>query len=413
MDLLEYQAKELFQQIGIPILPSQTIHDPSELKRLNIPYPVVLKSQVRAGGRGKAGGIRFVENTIDAIAAARAIFHLPIGGEYPDAVLAEARYDAQEEFFLAVLLDYQIQRPVLLGSARGGMDVETLLQQMEKVVLTAEFSPFQARRLAIAMGLRGELIRAVSDIIEKMYCLFQEKDLELIEINPLALSADGRVMALDGKIAANDCALARHADLRRWQTPTAAASGTSNNPPELQWLDQVEGKGTVGMICNSNGLALATWDLLVQGKSKLACGLVVEGSYPHPALSRQLEAALVQMLALPQLKVILVNIFGNAETSEAVAGAIANILQPQNRIAVTEKSEERVTRATGVANTKRERQETSPPRAQSFNLSLPLVVRLVSGNLAPLQERLSALPVYWVDNLEAAVTRAIALTKTK
>lgn len=407
MDLLEYQAKELFQQIGIPILPSQTIHDPSELKRLNIPYPVVLKSQVRAGGRGKAGGIRFVENTIDAIAAARAIFHLSIGGEYPMAVLAEARYDAQEEFFLAVLLDYQIQRPVLLGSAKGGMEVETLLQHMEKVVLEGEFSPFQARRLAIAMGLQGELIGAVSDIIEKMYYLFREKDLELIEINPLAISADGGVMALDGKIAANDHALARHTELGCWQTPP------KDNLPQQQWLDQVDEKGTVGLICNSHGLALATWDLLVQGKGKLACGLVIEGNYPAPSLSRQLETAIARMQAIPQVKVILINIFANTETSEAAAGAIAQMLQPERKIAVTEKSEERVTRATGVANIKRERQEIPQPRPQSFTLSLPLVIRCVSGNLAPIQERLSALPIHWIDNLEAAVTQTIALTKVK
>lgn len=99
MELLEYQAKELFNQVGIPILPSQAIANPSQIKRLQIPYPVVLKSQVRAGGRGKAGGVRFAENTIDAIAAAHAIFSLPIGGEFPEVLLAEARYRAKEEFF--------------------------------------------------------------------------------------------------------------------------------------------------------------------------------------------------------------------------------------------------------------------------------------------------------------------------
>ncbi|MFM6195677.1 MAG: ATP-grasp domain-containing protein [Planktothrix sp.] len=176
MDLFAYQAKELFQQIGIPILPSQTIHNTGELKRLQIPYPVVLKSQVRAGGRGKAGGVRFVENTIDAIAAATAIFHLPISGEYPEVVLAEARYDSQLEFFLAIVLDYQRQCPVLLGSSKGGIEVDTLLQYMEQVVLTEEFSLFHARRLAIKMGLKGELVPAVSDIIEKMYRLFTSKD---------------------------------------------------------------------------------------------------------------------------------------------------------------------------------------------------------------------------------------------
>ena len=98
MELLEYQAKELFRQMGIPVLPSQRINQPRDLKALTIPYPVVLKSQMYTGGRGKAGGIKFVSNTIDAMAAAQAIFHLPIMGKYPDVLLAEARYDADREF---------------------------------------------------------------------------------------------------------------------------------------------------------------------------------------------------------------------------------------------------------------------------------------------------------------------------
>ena len=142
MDLLEYQAKELFSRIGIPVLPSQTVKEPRELKQLQIPYPVVLKSQVRAGGRGKAGGIKFVGNTIDAIAAARTIFNLSILGEYPEFILAEAQYDAQKEFFLAIVLDYKLKLPVLLGSAQGGVNVPLLLDNLQQVVVATEFSPF-------------------------------------------------------------------------------------------------------------------------------------------------------------------------------------------------------------------------------------------------------------------------------
>ena len=189
MDLLEYQAKELFHKIGIPVLPSQTIKEPRELKQLQIPYPVVLKSQVRAGGRGKAGGIKFVGNTIDAIAAARTIFNLSIIGEYPEVILAETQYDAQEELFLAVVLDYQLKLPVLLGSAKGGMDVHLLLDNLQQVVVATEFSPFYARRLVSKMGLSGELIQSVSDIVVKMYGIFQETDLYFVEINPLGINA--------------------------------------------------------------------------------------------------------------------------------------------------------------------------------------------------------------------------------
>ncbi len=119
MDLLEYQAKELFREMGIPVLPSQRIDRLKDLKGLNIPYPVVLKSQVYIGGRGRVGGVRFVENTIDAVAAAQMIFNLPIMGEYPTVLLAEAKYDADRELYLAVILNRSIRRPVLLGSQQG------------------------------------------------------------------------------------------------------------------------------------------------------------------------------------------------------------------------------------------------------------------------------------------------------
>ncbi|MGD1920079.1 MAG: ATP-grasp domain-containing protein [Pleurocapsa sp.] len=165
MELLEYQAKELFRMVGIPILPSQTIKDSRKIKQLQIPYPVVLKSQVRAGGRGKVGGVKFVANTIDAIAAARTIFNLSILGEYPEVILAEAHYNAEREFFLAIVLDYELQCPVLLGSAYGGMNVNALLANLQQVVINTEFSLFHARRLAACMGLSGNLICSVSEII--------------------------------------------------------------------------------------------------------------------------------------------------------------------------------------------------------------------------------------------------------
>ena len=211
MDLLEYQAKSLFRQMAIPILPSQRIDNLADLKGLKIPYPVVLKSQVRAGGR--AGGIKFVENTIDAVAAAQTIFNLPIEDEYPQVLLAEAKYNADQELYLAVLLDPVARRPVLLGSRQGGMDVEGSIEQMQQVAVDQEFSPFYARRLTLKMGLQGDLIQSVSTIVEKMYRLFVEKDLDLVEINPLGISPRGEVMALDGKVTANDDALGRHPDL--------------------------------------------------------------------------------------------------------------------------------------------------------------------------------------------------------
>lgn len=134
-------------------------------------------------------------------------------GEYPQVLLAESKYDAVQEFYLAVVLDRSVRRPLLLGSQQGGIYVEAALEQIQQVVVDQDFSPFYARKLAVKMGLQGQLIQAVSAIVEKMYDLFIQKDLDLVEINPLGIRASGEVMALDGKITVNDNALVRHADL--------------------------------------------------------------------------------------------------------------------------------------------------------------------------------------------------------
>lgn len=427
MDLLEYQAKELFHQIGIPILPSQTIADPSQLKRLQIPYPVVLKSQVRAGGRGKAGGIRFVENTIDAIAAARAIFNLRIMGEYPEVLLAEARYNAEREFFLAVLLDYQLQRPVLLGSVRGGMDLDTLLEHMQKVIIEEEFSSFYARRLAIKMGLQGSLIHSVSTIIEKMYCLFEETDLDLIEINPLGVSANGDLMALDSKISVSDNAVARHPELTKLRVSQGSASERFQNELELtspekvsepRWLNAIDEKGNIGIICNSIGLALGTWDTIVQEKGK-PCGCITIGEttggkcLSDLSLLQELEAALEQIVEIKGLKVVLINLLGSPDTIESLAKAIADYLQESNNLNPISTGEDRVTRATGAGSTLRTRNSTSRSSKAQAREPLQYVLRLGGGDIESVKERFSTLSIPWTDDLDVAVIQALSLAKSK
>jgi succinyl-CoA synthetase beta subunit len=280
MDLLEYQAKELFREVGIPVLPSQRIDRPTDLKALRIPYPVVLKSQVSVGNRGKAGGIRFVENTIDAIAAARTIFNLPILGEYPKVLLAEAKYNTSQEFYLAIVIDRLACRPVLLGSTDGGMNINAILNQIQQVVVYDEFSSFHARRLALKMGLQGELMLAVSEIIEKMYVLMRSQDLDLVEINPLGIDRDGAVMALDGKISVNHYAVGRHPNLKPWQVVDVARNRLGTLSPLFTNV------GNISILCSGNGLALAMLDGIAQGGGQVAQCIVVD-----PACSEEIQIA--------------------------------------------------------------------------------------------------------------------------
>ncbi|HEY9835530.1 MAG TPA: succinate--CoA ligase subunit beta, partial [Vampirovibrionales bacterium] len=317
MDLLEYQAKELFREMGIPVLPSQRIDHPKDLKGLKIPYPVVLKSQVRAGGRGRAGGIKFVANTIDAVAAAQNIFHLPINTEYPEVLLAEAKYDTDREFYLAVVLDRAARRPLLLGSSQGGTSTELAMEQMQQVVVDEGFSPFYARRLTLKMGCTGPLIEAVSDIVEKMYLLFVERDLDLVEINPLGISPGGEVMALDGKVTVNDEALGRHPSLLqllpKTQPDEGLVAGSDSPvmvvPPELKF---VELDGNIGLLCNGAGLTMATLDLVYAAGGKPANFVNIGGEcrwdLTPELLCDRIKLGLALVSQKKNVKVVLVNL---------------------------------------------------------------------------------------------------------
>ncbi len=427
MDLLEYQAKELFRQVGIPTLPFQTIYTPRELKRLQIPDPVVLKSQVRVGGRGKAGGIRFVANTIDAIAAARNIFNLSILGEYPEVVLAEARYDAEQEFFLAIVLDYQLQSPVLLGSVQGGMNVDSLLDNLQQVVVDGEFSSFYARRLTVKMGLSGDLIQSVSTVIEKMYRLFQAKDLDLIEINPLGVSAQGELMALDGKITANELALARHLDIIALTTkdnhlsPQEKAATQIDLSPTIeteQWLDWQDRKGKIAIICNSRDLAVITWDLLCQGKGKPACCVLIDDSRyscedAFVSLQEQLAKVLQEIDQRAEIKVVLVNILAEEKVNFTIAQTIIELYQLGEKQIDTTTGEERNLVANG-AKSRSHRQVNNQSNSRPKQIpSVKIVMRLLEREIDSLPEDIPENLLYWTDNLEEAVQKAISFGKSR
>jgi succinyl-CoA synthetase beta subunit len=315
MDLLEYQAKALFRAIGIPVLPSQTIAQVRELKDLTVPYPVVLKSQVYAGGRGRLGGVRFVENTIDGIAAAQAIFNLPIAGEYPQVLLAEAKYAADQEFYLAVTLHPALRCPVLLGSTVGGMGVQTAVGQTHQVVIEGEFSAFYARQLAMAMGLTGDLLHRVSDVVEKMYGLLIQKDLDLVEINPLGVRGGVEVMALDGKVTVNDAALARHPDLQQWSVDRVAAA-----VPRLQFT--LEPDATLGILANGSGLLMATVDQVCQAGGRPHCTVNIGGETHDEMTPTQfadrLLAGLLQLAQPPAVQPILINLISGVVPGEVI-----------------------------------------------------------------------------------------------
>ncbi|HLO88861.1 MAG TPA: succinate--CoA ligase subunit beta [Nostocaceae cyanobacterium] len=395
MDLLEYQVKEWFGKIGIPVLPSQTIDHPTDLKRLKIRYPIVLKSQVYADERAKAGGVRVVETTIDAIAAAQNIFHLPIWGELPEVLLAESKYDAQEEFYLAVVLDTALCRPVLLGCKEPDIDGDSAGDKMQYVVVEQEFSPFYARRLALKMGLQGTLMQSVSGVIEKMYQLFVQKDLDLVEINPLAISASGQLMALNGKIRINERAINRHPEIVQMAKKLAHRQHIKEQKGMLGDWESSEKQGKISILGNGTGSVLTTLDAVVDAGGKPGMCINLRHAFlsdtTPTTFSDRLRIGLQTLAADKSMSVILINFLGNIPQVEQMPEVIARFLQPDETL------------------------YTNGNKSQLVQLP-HLVIRLTGSEFNSARDYLTSLKISHqelivVESLDAAVKAAVSLAK--
>lgn len=407
MDLLEYQAKKLFRQVGIPVLPSETIASPRELKQLQIPYPVVLKSQVKVGGRGKAGGVKFVTNTIDAIAAARTIFNLPILGEVPEIILAEAHYNAQKELFLAIVLDYQLQCPVMFGSMQGGMDVESLIKNLQQVAVKEEFSPFMARNLAVKMGVSNELLLAVSNIIEKMYQLFLSQDLDSIEINPLGVDAANGLMALDGKITINDHAFERHPDLVDLSTEELDLQPLSDT--QINWLDWYDEKGKIAILTNDEDLNLLCWSQISQNKEKPAWGVVIKDL----PTQQQWQQIWDKFHLTTNVKVLLIDFWDSQAKQDAISEDLFELCQAFCSPDTSNVAEERAIAPTNSSAKSSRRSIKDTEATQATLHSLKIVVRLPQSDIKSYREKFVHDAIYWTNSLEDGINKTISWSKAK
>lgn len=348
--LLEYQAKALLQEMGVTLLPAQNLQAPADVRDLRLPYPIVLKSQVRASNRARAGGIRFATNAIDAFAAARAIFNLAIEGQYPDVLLAEARFRSERQYYLAAILDDGLQRPVLIGAPLGEDGQPTACY---RVAIEAEFSPFYARRLSLRLGLSGQEMLAVSAVAEKLYRLLVAKDLVGVEIDPLAIAANGEVAILDAKIRADRRTLGRHPDIAAWLPDDAARPAGPGWPGET---------GGLLLASNCESLLLAMGDWLLQSGYARPLGTLLVGAGAD-------LAALVARIR--GFGIVLANFGSDAATTTLMAEALAAAGEGQQEV----------------------------------------VFRVAGGPPAPVRERLLAagLSIRWCEGFEDAIAAALIL----
>ncbi|MFM7408244.1 MAG: ATP-grasp domain-containing protein [Cuspidothrix sp.] len=403
MDLLEYQVKEWFGKIGIPVLPSQRIDHPTDLKGLKINYPIVLKSQVQAGEREKAGGVRIVETTIDAIAAAQNIFNLPIWGQLPEVLLAEAKYDAQEEFYLAVVLDTALCRPVLLGSQEADIEWETAGEKIQHVVVEDDFSPFYARGLAVKMGLQGALIQSVSDIIEKLYQLFVQQDLDLVEIHPLGVNSAGEVMALNGKVRVNERAINRHPEIANMTAKMIDRRHGNNKKTSLLGNeDSLEMLGKIAILGNGKGSILTTLDAVANAGGNPGKCINLRHCFINDTrettFSDRLISSLETLKGDQDIPVILINFLGNIPQVNQLSEIITNFLQLNRRKTPSQLS---------AINGNHSHQYSHLPQlvlrlaGSEFNHTREYLANLTTSNQSPIV----------VENLDEAVKQAVRLAK--
>ena len=332
MNIHEYQAKEIFEKFGVPTPNSGVASTAEEAKEIaaRIGGRVVVKAQVHAGGRGKAGGVKLVESAKQASQVTEQLIGTrlvtnqtgPTGVPVEKVMIAET-LDIKDELYLSIVIDGDIGAPVVMASSEGGMDIEevaaTTPEKIFRVIADPliGLSPYHARDLAIALEVPSESIRATTKLIIDLYRVFIENDCSLVEVNPLVVTNDNAVVALDAKINLEDDALFRHQEL-----------ANLIDPNQLDPLEQRAYKsdlayvklngGRVGCMVNGAGLAMATMDITKNAGAEPANFLDIGGS----ANQERIEEAFKIIVDDTDVEIVLVNLFAGIARSDVVAAGI-------------------------------------------------------------------------------------------
>jgi succinyl-CoA synthetase beta subunit len=337
MNLHEYQAKELFARYGLPVLPGQVAVTPEEAGDIAAALggTVVIKAQVLVGGRGKAGGVKLAHSPEEAVAKARDILALSIKGLPVRRVLVTRAADIARELYLSILLDRSRKLPLVMLSAEGGVDIEEVARTAPGKIVRWPLPldgprPYQARALFKPLLREGRLVQQAADILMKLWRVWSEGDCQLAEINPLAVTPDGRVLALDAKVSLDDNADLRH---REWETWRDAGDETPGQRlAREKGLSYVKLDGDIGCVVNGAGLAMATMDLIKHYGGEPANFLDIGGSSSPEKVTAALriitgEPAGARGGGHGAVRAILFNIFGGITRCDDVANGIVHSLQ--------------------------------------------------------------------------------------
>jgi succinyl-CoA synthetase beta subunit len=329
LDLYEYQGKELLRQFDIETLEGKVAASPEEARAAaeQLGGPVAIKAQVLTGGRGKAGGIKVVEEPEDAEEAARQILGMEIGDHTVRQVLVEAGADIASEMYLSILVDRAEKKPLILFSTEGGVDIEEVAETNPDSIVRIYVDPllgllpYQVRELVFDAGLEGDVTKGVGQVLNNLYKAFTESDASLVEINPLVATEDGRVLALDAKVTIDNSSLFRHSDIGEMHDVEAADPGEQR--AQEAGLQYVKLNGDVGILGNGAGLVMSTLDVVAQAGGDPANFLDVGGGADAEKISEALDI----VASNQQVKSVLFNIFGGITRGDEVARGLLSALE--------------------------------------------------------------------------------------
>lgn len=330
MDLYEYQARDLFDKHKVPVLKGVVATSPTQAEQAasTLGGTVVVKAQVKVGGRGKAGGVKLAHSPQEAADAADAILGLNIKGHVVRKVMVAEGADIAEEYYFSILLDRTKRRYMAMLSKEGGVEIEQLAKERPEALVRRNFSPLDGmtdtlvREMAQEAGFDDEDVKKLVPVFKKLYDVYTSEDATLVEVNPLVKTASGEILALDGKVSLDDNARFRHPEHSELEDHSAV------NPLELKaqkmGLNYVKLDGSVGIIGNGAGLVMSTLDVVayagedLPGQPKPANFLDIGGGANAEVMANGLEV----ILGDDQVKSVFVNVFGGITACDEVAKGI-------------------------------------------------------------------------------------------
>ena len=334
MNLREYQGRELFARYGLPVLPGQVASTPEEARDIAVQVagPVVIKAQVMVGGRGKAGGVKLASTPEEAFDRARDILALTIKGLPVRKVLVAQAAEIARELYLAIVLDRSKKLPLVMFSSEGGVDIEEVARSTPEKIVRLHvpldgLRAYQARALFQPVLREGALVSQAADVLLKLWRVYSDGDCQLAEINPLAITPAGKVIALDAKVILDDNAEYRHREWEGWRDREEETAG--ERLARDKGLSYVKLEGDIGCVVNGAGLAMATMDLVKHYGGEPANFLDIGGSSSPEKVTAALKIITGDARdrgGASKVRAILFNIFGGITRCDDVANGIVQSL---------------------------------------------------------------------------------------